>query len=206
MNITVTTTDPESPDTHLLLEELVPRLRRNGMLVKPVSRKVEKPGTLALDQTVALALGFPLPRGRHRRRRHRRSRRLWRSSSPATWPPLRSTRRSCAWSSRRSSRTAPASWNSNARRCRSAYRNRRRPDNRNRNTGFRVAAAQDGDGFRPALTDCLSRPVRRANCSNTRGALVRASGCGPQGAPRVSDSTRRLVACAIQEKTIPFRS
>ncbi|MEO8496530.1 MAG: SUMF1/EgtB/PvdO family nonheme iron enzyme [Planctomycetota bacterium] len=30
------------------------------------------------------------------------------------------------------------SWNNNARNCRAAYRNRRRPGNRNRNQGFRV--------------------------------------------------------------------
>ena len=30
------------------------------------------------------------------------------------------------------------SWNNSARNCRAAYRNRNRPDNRNRNQGFRV--------------------------------------------------------------------
>ncbi|MDN3635588.1 SUMF1/EgtB/PvdO family nonheme iron enzyme [Neolewinella lacunae] len=32
------------------------------------------------------------------------------------------------------------SWNNNARNCRCAYRNNRRPDNRNNNLGFRLAA------------------------------------------------------------------
>ncbi|MCH9698787.1 MAG: hypothetical protein K0U68_11850 [Gammaproteobacteria bacterium] len=34
------------------------------------------------------------------------------------------------------------SWNNNARRARSAYRNRRNPGERNNNQGFRFAAAQ----------------------------------------------------------------
>ncbi len=38
------------------------------------------------------------------------------------------------------------SWNNNARNCRSAYRNRNRPDNRNNNLGFRCARAHDGVG------------------------------------------------------------
>ena len=38
------------------------------------------------------------------------------------------------------------SWNNNARNCRSAYRNRNEPDNRNNNLGFRCARAHDRTG------------------------------------------------------------
>ncbi|MCF1182037.1 SUMF1/EgtB/PvdO family nonheme iron enzyme [Marichromatium gracile] len=45
------------------------------------------------------------------------------------------------------------SWNNNARNCRSAYRNRNEPDNRNNNLGFRCARAHDrGGGLGPEQT------------------------------------------------------
>ena len=39
------------------------------------------------------------------------------------------------------------SWNNNGRNCRSAYRNRKEPDNRNNNLGFRLALAQHAVGM-----------------------------------------------------------
>ncbi|OQX06386.1 MAG: hypothetical protein BWK73_30965 [Thiothrix lacustris] len=39
------------------------------------------------------------------------------------------------------------SWNNNGRNCRSAYRNRNEPDNRNNNSGFRLILAQHAVGM-----------------------------------------------------------
>lgn len=49
------------------------------------------------------------------------------------------------------------SWINNARNTRSAYRNRNAPDNRDNNTGFRLARAQTGAGRR-MMTRPSSRP------------------------------------------------
>ena len=61
------------------------------------------------------------------------------------------------------------SWNNNARNCRSAYRNRNEPDNRNNNIGFRLAAA-------PTRTDVPREPA--VTQSRLRGGqmMVQAQG------------------------------
>jgi hypothetical protein len=52
------------------------------------------------------------------------------------------------------------SWINEARNLRSAYRNHNDPGNRNDNTGFRLALARRGGGFRPVdQTLILSRPM-----------------------------------------------
>jgi hypothetical protein len=54
------------------------------------------------------------------------------------------------------------SWNNNARRCRSAYRDNRHPDKRDDNQGFRLARAQ-----RPPESSFVTRP---ASCPSIMSA------------------------------------
>ncbi len=76
------------------------------------------------------------------------------------------------------------SWNNNARNVRSAQRNNNTPDNRNNNTGFRLARAQCDTG------GCRTDQARIRSVSIVTS--MRRKAIGPRYVGRLADTSRRL--------------
>jgi Sulfatase-modifying factor enzyme 1 len=90
------------------------------------------------------------------------------------------------------------SWINEARNLRSAYRNHADPGNRNHNTGFRLAPARRGGGYRPMdQTPILSRSPRTLE---GLGKQPRAAGVSVGGA----DALRTLAGGPTCPVPAPF--